>query len=423
MTANAGAVRLRAAGLGRPARREARALALGVRLHLLTPGTVRAAPAAPGGGPSDPGQVGQRAPGQRDAGLGRLPRQPGGDRRPRAGHGAVRRDHHVHVGRSSPAAAIRSSIRSRRDQRGGGQHRHGRGATTAPPVPRPAAPAGRRAARPVAADRVRCTRGASPRRRRRPGQRQLAPADDDAPADRGLARGRPSPGRRCPAAAAAASVTGRWATQEDSAAAMPARRRGRPRRGSCRRPARRGARAACARPPRGRRPTPRRSRCTQVQPQPRGGQDAAGRRRRRRGGRRRRSGPGAAAAAGRPSPPKRLSVMRSRPRPSSGAQRVRQRGQLQHAGQLGGAQPDGQHVVVPAGGQAHPGRRRRPDRVARGRHVQLGEDVLEVDGRDRVHRVGAQGVPDRRRQLRSAAGRPASAARGPRAPGAARAAR
>ena len=182
MTANAGALRVRAAGLGRPRRREARAVALGVRLHLLTGlprglsgRRVRSRAGRPGRATAAVTLASVVSPARRAAIAG--PAQATG----RCGVTTT-----CMSGRSRPAAAMRCEHPLRRDQRGGGQHRAPRGATTARPAPRPAARAGRRApvrSRPTG---CRCTRGGARRGRRRPGQRELAPADDDAPADRGL---------------------------------------------------------------------------------------------------------------------------------------------------------------------------------------------------------------------------------------------
>ena len=297
----------------------------------------------------------------------------------------------------------------RRGERRGGQHRHRAGATTGRPGPPPAG-RGRRRRRPVAADAGAVHRGGVGRRDGVQGR---------ASASRRTTTRQPTAVRRAsvqsstaiPAVAAAASVTGRCATQEVSAAAMP--------RASGRTPARghvvgqvASGRAACARPPRATTSEPgdgvaaRRS-----TPQARGwrapGSRSAATSRRSgevdRDGRSRWSRPA-------DDRPKRWSVTAA-PAPSRSRSAVRELGQREHAGQLGGAEPDRQHVVVPAGGQADAGRRGRPDGVAGRGHVQLGEDVLEVDRRDGVELVGGQPGRAPRPRGRRARARPASTAR------------
>ena len=104
-------------------------------------------------------------------------------------------------------------------------------------------------------------------------------------------------------------------------------------------------------------------------------------------------GRAAAAAAGRPRTAEPGVGHRAAPAPSSARSASGRSGSGEHAGQLGGAEPHGQHVVVPAGRQAHAGGRGRPDGVAGGGHVQLGEHVLEVDRGDRVHQAGRSARP------------------------------
>ena len=82
-------------------------------------------------------------------------------------------------------------------------------------------------------------------------------------------------------------------------------------------------------------------------------------------------------------------------------------GSASRLAQLGGAEPHRQHVVPPAGGAAHPGGRGRPDRVARGGHVQLGQHVLAGGSRPPGARRGAaRARTAAARAARSAAGQP-----------------
>ena len=181
----------------------------------------------------------------------------------------------------SPAAAIAREHPLRSDQRGRGQHGHRRvrpqrhrsldaqvqGHVVRPGRWRPSGPAVHRRPRSAAADG-------------RPGQRQLAAADDDPPADRGPARRRPSRGRRSRRRPRRHRSPGGGPPTSDSAAVIAV---------GGRRDAGAGhvvgqlgevRRARCARPPPGRRPSPRRDRWTSVHPQPGVGQRRAARRRR-----------------------------------------------------------------------------------------------------------------------------------------------
>ena len=88
-------------------------------------------------------------------------------------------------------------------------------------------------------------------------------------------------------------------------------------------------------------------------------------------------------------------------------------GQRQHAGPFGGAQPDRQDVVLPARGPAHPGGRGRPDGVAGGGHVQLGERRPRGGWRPPGARAGGAARPGRRRRGAPGRSRPASTGRGP----------
>ena len=137
--------------MGGAGRREARAVALGVRLHLLSPafGTESC-----GSAPSfryrklEGGQIQGRSARRRQGSVTLAsvvsPASRAAIARPGAGDRAVRRDHHVHVVDGQPGRRRRGEHALGGDQRGGGEHRHDRGATTAPPGPRRAGPAARR---------------------------------------------------------------------------------------------------------------------------------------------------------------------------------------------------------------------------------------------------------------------------------------
>ena len=84
-----------------------------------------------------------------------------------------------------------------------------------------------------------------------------------------------------------------------------------------------------------------------------------------------------------------------------GPDAVGQAGHGEHAGPLGGAEADRQHVVVPAGRAPDARGRGGPHRVAGGGHVQLGEHVLEVDRGHRVQQPLGQRRADRGGQLRA----------------------
>ena len=171
-------LRVRAADLGGPGRREARALALGVRLHLLTRAGFRYR--KPGGG-----QIQGRSASDRQGSVTLAsvvsPASRAAIPGPAHATGRCGVTTTCMSGRYRPAASIRSSIRS--------------GATSAAVASTGTAawahsatgPSTRRSigtswARPVAAERVRCIPARTRAGRRRPGQRQLPPADDDAPA-------------------------------------------------------------------------------------------------------------------------------------------------------------------------------------------------------------------------------------------------
>ena len=267
---------------------------------------------------------------------------------------------------------------------------------------------------PAAAERVRCTSAAPAADDGVHGSADVPPADDDPPAHRGAAGVGPvedgDPGARPPAA----SGTGRWATHAVSAAAMPAAVGATPARVMSSASSREPDRAPGARPPRRRRPS-RRPSARPCRPRsrawPASGAAVSATSRRSatqiRVGRSRCIRP-----AG---PPNRASVMR--PPVAEQARGPRgQPGHGEHARQLGGAEPDREHVLVPAGRQPHARGRGRPHGVAGGGHVQFGEHVLEVDRGDRVHEA-----PGRARRARPSASwarsaAVASAARGPRRP-------
>ena len=370
MTANAGRFGFVHPDWARPARREARALALGVRLHLLSrqlgrSGTRRS---------PEPGQVGQpraRA-GSRSASRG-LPGEARGDARPGAGDRPVRGDDDVHVrhgqagrgdpldhplagrpGRTSPAAAPS-------------------GATTAPPAPRRAG----RGRRPARGRSPPTARGA--RRRRRRSAADVQGSGDARPGGRRPAsppRSRPASGQSrtaIPAVAAAASVTGRCATQEASAAAIAGG--GRRHAGAGHLSARslrctRTMRSSSSRTTTEPAPGP----LHEIEPQVAWWPAWAAPGRRPRAGRRRR--PASAAAAGAARRTSRRSACPSlagAPRRAARAAPSGRAGRASRLARSADAQPHRQHVVVPAGGAAHPGGRRRPDGVAGGGDVQLGQ--------------------------------------------------
>ena len=164
------------------------------------------------------------APGQRDAGLGRLARQPGGDRAPAQATGRLRRDDHVHVGqrRARPSAPAQHPL-------GRDQHRcraRARGATRGRPVPRPAGPGRRRAGRSRPAGCGAPPAGSRSRRRPRHGR---ARRGGPRPASRAPSGGASAQSRTAmPGAGGRASVTGRRASHADSAAAIAVGRRATP---------------------------------------------------------------------------------------------------------------------------------------------------------------------------------------------------
>ena len=387
MTVNAGALRLRAAGLGAGRRAEARAVALGVRQHLLRPQS----PGAVVEPPARAGSRGRRWPrppaGRRPARRRRRPGAAGSP--PRAGRAAAARPR-----RDPPSSG------SGRDQRGGVEHRHRRRATTAPPGPRRAGPDDP-GARPSAPGAGLVHRRQGRRAGRAPGhergRRGRTTTRQPTAVCRGSVQSRTAMpvGRRRPRRAPAA---GRPRQVSAAGHALGRRRHAGP--GSSRRPARPAApgraavlveRPASARGRRARRPS-----------------RSAGSRQRRPAGRRprarRRSAPPAAVRPleqpGRGAEERISHVLR--PPVSASRATARQiRAGTSTLGQLGGRQPHREDVVGPAGGPPDPGGRRRPDHLAGGGDVQFGEHLGEVDGGDRVHRAAVRARPGRRAPARA----------------------
>ena len=404
MTANAGRFGFVQPDWARPAGREARAVALGVRLHLLTPpDQSRGSTVARSSGGSGPGEVGQRAPRQRDAGLGGLARQACGDPGAGAGDRPLRGDDHVHVvHRRARRAAIaaRASARvppaRRWRARGspgcdhsatGPSTRRSRGTSCARPQ--------RRGPGPVHLGRVGGGRRGPRQGQRHPGGRRRASRPRAARASAQSRTAIPAGGR---GGVGHRAVGDPRAQRGGDAGRRSARRR----RGSCRRPARRGAM--------------RTLRSSSSSDHDRAGARVAGPgRRAARGGQHGQQRLGDLAQVGDVDPGRAQALQqagrnRRTGRPSCGRapdsagprSAVGQPGRARTPASSAALSRTGSTSVVPAGGQPHPGGGRGPDGVAGGGDVQLGEHVLEVDGGHRVHRPAGERGPHRRGELRRA---------------------
>ena len=292
---------------------------------------------------------------------------------------------------SSPASRDPLEHALRRDERGRGEHRHLR---VRPQRDRPLDPQVQRdVVRPAGRRRTGCGAG-----------RGAAPADDGVHGSASAPRrtttrqpiavsARSAQSRTAiPVVAAAASVTGRCATQDGQRGGDALVRRGAPRRGSCRRPARRGGRAAAARPPPGRRATRRRSAaaCRAAGagwPGPAAPSAATS----RRSATSMRTGPQPLEQTG-DDPPNRVSITRSRSRRAGPAPRPASSGSSSTLVSSAALSRTGQHVLGPSRWPGAPGPP-TPARPRRGRRRRAARSGRPRGGSPRPGAPGGRSAP------------------------------